>query len=71
MAHNSNRLEYVLSVCNKFPTDAEFADYIGVSPVTVSNWKCGKKVPSSGIVRLLQLLEFIQQSGLEIPASYE
>ena len=71
MTHNSDSREYVLSVCNRFPTDSAFAEYIGVSQKAVSNWKCGKKNPSPLIVRVVQLLEFIQSSDLEVPQSYE
>jgi DNA-binding transcriptional regulator YdaS (Cro superfamily) len=71
MTYNSDSKEYILSVCNKFPSDSAFAEYVGVDPTTVSNWKTGKKKPSAITVRVIQLLEFIQSSNLEIPPSYE
>ncbi len=67
MSADEQKREYVLNAIASYPTQQEAAAALGTSPRVVSQWNTNKCVPRDLAVRVVQLLQVLEDAGIEIP----
>jgi hypothetical protein len=67
MTADEQKREYVLNAIASYPSQQQAAQAIGTCPRVVSQWNTNKAKPRDLAVRVVQLLQALQEAGIEPP----
>jgi hypothetical protein len=67
MNGEQQKREYVLNAIAAYPTQQEAAIAMGTSPRVISQWNTNKATPRELAVRVVQLLLFLKEAGIDSP----
>lgn len=63
----NSRREYVLNEIASYPSQSQAAIALGTSERVISRWNTNRAEPRDTAVRVVQLIRFIKEQGLELP----
>jgi hypothetical protein len=67
MNAEEQKREYVLNAIASYPSQAQAAIALGTSPRVISQWNTNKAQPRDLAVRVVQLLLFLKEAGIDSP----
>lgn len=67
MSSEEQKREYVLNAIASYPSQQQAAIALGTCPRVISQWNTNKSTPRDLAIRVVQLLQALQDAGIEPP----